>query len=108
MQSLCAIEDLKEGCSLGFQLPTGPVFAVKKQGKIFVYRNTCPHQGVELEWLENQFLDKSGTLIQCSTHGAQFLVSTGKCVAGPCLGESLKPVHFDIINNEIIVYPETG
>jgi nitrite reductase/ring-hydroxylating ferredoxin subunit len=103
MKRLCSVNDLPESQARGFQLASGPVFAVRKNGSIFVYQNACPHRGVELEWMENRFLDPSGMLIQCSTHGAQFVIETGQCVSGPCLGESLQPVSFEVIDNDIVL-----
>ncbi|MNT92136.1 hypothetical protein D3C72_2333610 [compost metagenome] len=48
-----------------------------------------------MEWLPDQFLDSSGSLIQCATHGALFLIESGECVAGPCAGESLLPLALE-------------
>lgn len=56
---------------------------------MYVYKNRCPHRGVGLEWLPDQFLDSSASLIQCATHGALFLIEDGECIAGPCEGKSL-------------------
>ncbi len=88
-------QDLAEAKSLGFvQNDTHNIFAVKKNGLIYLYRNSCPHLGIELEWLEHQFLDNQGELIQCSTHGALFIIESGECVAGPCLGQRLTAISF--------------
>ncbi|MEX2366782.1 MAG: Rieske 2Fe-2S domain-containing protein, partial [Pseudohongiellaceae bacterium] len=65
------------------------VFAVKEYGRIYVYLNRCPHLGVPLEWQKDKFLDRDAKLIQCSTHGALFVRSTGECLQGPCRGEFL-------------------
>ena len=66
------------------------LFAVRKDGQVFAYRNRCPHRGIPLEWLPDQFLDHSASLIQCATHGALFLIDSGECVAGPCAGQALE------------------
>lgn len=94
-QFLCNYDDIEEGKARGFALDGGEEashFAVKKDGEIYAYRNFCPHLGVNLEWLPDQFLDADGELIQCATHGALFLPTSGECVAGPCTGASLTPV----------------
>ena len=89
--------DLLEGESRGFSnTPDNSLFAIKKEGCIHLYKNSCPHLGIELEWLEHQFLDHSKSLIQCSTHGAQFVIDNGECVSGPCLGKALTSVAFTI------------
>ena len=62
----------------------------------YAYKNLCPHLQVELEFLENQFLDQDQEYIQCSTHGALFNVETGECISGPCLGESLQKIAIQV------------
>ncbi|MHA6495456.1 Rieske (2Fe-2S) protein [Pseudomonas borbori] len=90
MKRLCAPDELAEGQSRGFVMGDEKLFAVRKDGQVYVYRNRCPHRGISLEWLPDQFLDASASLIQCSTHGALFLIDSGECVAGPCAGQSLE------------------
>lgn len=55
-----------------------------RDGELFAYRNSCPHTGSPLDWVEHQFLDLDGALIQCATHDARFLIDTRECVFGPC------------------------
>jgi len=90
MLRLCAPDELAEGQSRGFEIAEEKLFAVRKDGQLYAYRNRCPHRGIPLEWLPDQFLDASASLIQCATHGALFLIESGECVAGPCAGQSLQ------------------
>jgi len=103
MISLLCIDDLEEGTSKGLEAGNRYFFAVKKNATIFLYRNSCPHLGTPLEWEEDRFLDSDGALIQCSTHGALFLIEDGRCIAGPCKGKSLQPVRFVIESGMIMV-----
>lgn len=96
---LCTLDNLPEGSSKGFE--SNKVFAVNYFGTIYVYRNNCPHLGIPLEWNENQFLDSSDSMIQCANHGALFVISSGQCVAGPCIGQSLQIIPHQIINDGI-------
>ncbi|PUA28318.1 MAG: hypothetical protein B0W54_17785 [Cellvibrio sp. 79] len=96
---LCTLDDLPEGSSKGFG--SDNVFAVNYGGKIYVYRNHCPHLGIQLEWAANQFLDNSGSMIQCANHGALFVINSGQCVSGPCTGQSLHAIPHQIINDSI-------
>jgi len=89
MKFLCTPEQLAEGQSRGFVVDGSKLLAVRKSGQVHAYQNRCPHRGVPLEWQPDQFLDHSGSLIQCATHGALFLIESGECVAGPCAGQSL-------------------
>lgn len=94
MYPLCRLEELAEGSARGFDIEGMPVFAVRKFGEVFVYLNSCPHIGVPLEWLPDQFLNSERELIQCATHGALFAIESGLCVAGPCVGEALEPLPY--------------
>lgn len=103
MITLCHIDDIEEGTSKGFDIGNKGVFAVKKDDQIFVYYNYCPHLGTQLEWQEDQFLDSDGALIQCSTHGALFMIDSGQCVLGPCKGKHLKAIPFVLGNGFVMV-----
>lgn len=103
MTELCEISALEEGKSLGFSSHKGPVFAVKYDNQIYVYQNECPHLGVNLEFMEDEFLDQDGALIQCSTHGALFDIETGNCLSGPCQGDYLTKVDFEIKHGIIVI-----
>lgn len=104
MTVLCTVDSIDYGTSRGFQIGESSCFVVKShEGDIRVYANSCPHLGVELEWVADQFLDSEGMLIQCATHGALFLIDSGQCVAGPCLGQYLQAIPFTIEDNAVVI-----
>lgn len=94
---ICDIDAIPENAARGFSIETSSgtldLFIVRKNAGIHGYINRCPHTGVNLNWQPDQFLDLDGNLIQCSTHGAQFRISNGYCVYGPCAGRSLSAVN---------------
>jgi nitrite reductase/ring-hydroxylating ferredoxin subunit len=100
---LCDLSDIADESSKGFTLGNDNLFAVKRKGKIFLYRNSCPHLGIPLEWVKDQFLDSSSSMIQCANHGALFVIETGKCVSGPCSGRKLEAVLFFIKDNRVFI-----
>ena len=106
MKFLCPSATLAEGASLGFEQDGARVFAVRRGGQVYAYKNRCPHRGVPLEWQPNQFLDPSASLIQCATHAALFLIETGECVAGPCAGKFLTALDCHEDNQGIWMTPE--
>tara|TARA_B110000879_G_scaffold172075_1_gene223344 strand:- start:357 stop:785 length:429 start_codon:yes stop_codon:yes gene_type:complete len=108
MTRLCHVNDIDEGASKGFEINDKKLFAVKKDAVIYVYENRCPHLGIELEWLEDQFLDSEGALIQCSTHGALFLIEDGNCISGPCAGQQLRPIDTVIQADEVFLSSDTA
>jgi nitrite reductase/ring-hydroxylating ferredoxin subunit len=102
---ICALERLSDPGSYGFSLEVGGElvngFVVCRDGECFAYRNSCPHTGSPLDWVEHQFLDLDGELIQCAVHDARFLIDTGECILGPCPGESLEPLPITIDGGNI-------
>jgi len=106
MMTLCHENDIEEGHSKGFEVANKYIFAVKKDAQIYVYYNYCPHLGTPLEWQEDQFLDSDGALIQCSTHGALFLIESGQCILGPCKGKNLKAIPFQQGNGFVMINEE--
>ena len=89
-----SVIDIEEGTSKGLEVEGAYLFAVKRNDRVYLYRNSCPHLGTPLEWEEDRFLDNDGSLIQCSTHGALFEIETGRCLAGPCKGQYLQVVPY--------------
>ncbi|MCG8910312.1 Rieske 2Fe-2S domain-containing protein [Pseudomonas sp. DP-17] len=110
--SLCPLDRLKEGEALGFD-PFGrgrdTLFALMHRGEVRVYRNSCPHLDVRLEYRKDRFLSADGQRVICYAHGAQFLPDSGKCVFGPCLGESLTALEFKCEGGVLVLcLDETG
>ncbi len=68
------------------------VFVVKNGEEVLGYVNACPHARLPLNWREDMFFDLSGRYLLCANHGAHFDIATGKCVRGPCVGQSLTPL----------------
>jgi nitrite reductase/ring-hydroxylating ferredoxin subunit len=95
---LCDLDALGDPGTLGFEIPLGDaqlplaLFVVRKGDRVYGYRNSCPHTGAPLEWLPNQFLDRDNSFIECALHGALFDIAEGRCLRGPCVGDSLQRV----------------
>lgn len=102
---LCRLDDISDGGSGGFfsEMSDGRLLymAIRQGDAVFVYVNACPHTGMPLDFQPGRFLNTDGTLIQCSSHGAEFRIEDGYCVAGPCAGDSLKPVK-TVIRDRIV------
>ena len=103
MIPLCSLQSIDNFRSKGFTLNNQNIFAIRRDDHVYVYLNRCPHLGVPLEWIENQFLDYDGELIQCSTHGALFTIEQGHCVSGPCSGQSLHPIASQVKEGDVWV-----
>ncbi|MDY6828308.1 MAG: Rieske (2Fe-2S) protein [Pseudomonadota bacterium] len=98
---LCSLDEIPEDGARGLDLVDLAIVAVKSDGQLFLYRNNCPHLGLRLEYQENEFLDLDGAHILCSTHGALFTLDQGECVFGPCLGDHLEAIPFEVRGNTV-------
>jgi nitrite reductase/ring-hydroxylating ferredoxin subunit len=109
---ICSMSDIPSQKARGFQLVIvdedgtkrpWSIVVVRWGRQVFGYVNKCPHDGVNLDWERNQFLDPNGIRIMCGKHGALFELGTGQCIEGPCKGRSLQPVPLSVIENDICV-----
>ncbi len=102
---LCRLEEIPDPGSRGFRVNIDgqetAVFIVHQGGSVSAFRNSCPHTGVNLEWVPDQFLDSENCHIQCSLHGALFEVQTGICIRGPCAGQSLQGLKLENREGEL-------
>lgn len=105
MFKLCALEDVPDGDAIGVEAPDGEMVVVRQDGVVRVYRNECPHLGIELNFQPDVFLDTEHRYIQCANHGALFRIEDGLCVYGPCQGQSLVLIKAQIIEGSVWVDP---
>lgn len=98
---LCALSELEENVGRSFRSPAGEVILVLRDAQVYAWQNICPHLGINLEFNPDEFMDCEQHYLVCSNHGALFQVEDGRCVAGPCQGESLLSVPISIVSGEI-------
>jgi nitrite reductase/ring-hydroxylating ferredoxin subunit len=107
---VCHKEDIPENGSKGFSIEarTGEIefFVVRKNNHYFAYVNSCPHTNINLEWVPDQFLDMNNNLIQCSLHGAKFMIEDGYCISGPCQGQKLKALDVRIEDDYLQLFTD--
>jgi nitrite reductase/ring-hydroxylating ferredoxin subunit len=110
--AICGMNEIPSQKARGFQLmivaedgshKPWPIIVVRWGRQVFGYLNRCPHDGVNLDWERNQFLDQNGIRLMCGKHGALFELGTGNCVDGPCKGKNLTPVALTVLDNDICV-----
>ena len=105
--TLCSLEELSDPGSRGFRLDIQghklELFVVRRGGEVFGYLNRCPHTGAPLEWMPDRFLDITESLIQCAMHGALFDIEQGRCLRGPCVGQSLLPAEVAVHRADVVL-----
>ncbi len=99
-KQVCTTGQLRNGSAIRFDINTEAFesgFVIRFDDQLHAYRNRCPHQGTELDWMPGQVFDADGDALICSTHGARFHPQSGLCIEGPCLGQKLSalPVRID-------------
>lgn len=102
---LGSVGEIEHGKSKKFTLRRGQreleALLVNFEGKHFAYINRCPHTGITLDWVNNQFFSSDNRYLMCATHGAVFEPPTGECIWGPCVGLSLQSVPVEIEEGRI-------
>jgi len=91
---ICASGDLVDaGKGVRFEIQyrgePASAFVVRHEGTACAYLNRCAHIPMELDWQPGAFFDAEGRDLICSTHGATYSASSGKCLGGPCAGGAL-------------------
>jgi nitrite reductase/ring-hydroxylating ferredoxin subunit len=101
------VGELRPGVTKKFTLSNGKYgvegILLNYQGSLYAYVNRCPHIGLSLDWVDNQFFTIDGRYLICANHGATFEPATGKCIWGPCLGAALQSVSLQIEAEKIFV-----
>ncbi len=109
---LCRLTDIPDGEGKEFDLDQGreddEIFVVRRGNTVWGYINSCPHVGTPLNWVEDRFMTSDKSLIMCATHGACFRIEDGHCVAGPCVGEGLRPISMVVRDGEVMLDKDKG
>ncbi|HTR96805.1 MAG TPA: Rieske 2Fe-2S domain-containing protein [Candidatus Acidoferrales bacterium] len=91
---ICPSDAIEEG-GLGVRFEVeyfgepAQAFVVRAGGQAVGYLNRCAHVATELDWLPGRFFDDAGRDLICSTHGAVYAATSGRCLGGPCGGTPL-------------------
>jgi nitrite reductase/ring-hydroxylating ferredoxin subunit len=103
-ERLCALSDVPEGGAhevVATVHGAGESLILLRRGEeVAAFLNVCPHAGRRLDWAPGRFLFEQGLLV-CAAHGASFSVPDGRCVSGPCRGQSLTAVRVRVDSGEV-------
>ncbi len=104
---ICRLADVEEYGSRAFTVGGGdwPLrgFVVRCGNEVRGFVNRCPHAGHPLNLRPHRFLTPDRAMILCSSHGALFEKDAGRCLAGPCAGEQLRPVPLEVIGDLVLI-----
>jgi nitrite reductase/ring-hydroxylating ferredoxin subunit len=100
-----AVGELESGKSKKFTMSRAgrefEALLINFDGQHFAYVNRCPHTGITLDWVNNQFFSSDGRYVMCATHVAVFEPPSGECIWGPCLGLSLQSLNLTVEDGQI-------
>lgn len=107
------VGELAHGASKKFKIQRGEFntegLLVNYQGNFYAYLNRCPHVGISLDWVDNQFFTVDRRYLMCANHGAVFEPPTGECVWGPCVGAALQNLPVEVEGDRIFArFPVEG
>ena len=103
----CAAATVPPGHTATFHLEragrTVHALVVNHDGQYRAYVNSCPHVGTPLDLWPNEFLTEDRRALICSTHGAVFDPISGRCTAGPCVGDGLTALPLALDGDTLVV-----
>lgn len=107
---IARVGELAHGQSKKFRLRRGErefeAMLINYGGVLYAYVNRCPHIGISLDWIDNQFFSVDHRYLMCANHGAVFEPPTGECIWGPCVGASLESLALDVQGEKVFAcYP---
>ena len=106
MRRLATLSELKEKRAVKFKYRQDGIsregFVAIFEGQVVAYENVCRHVPITLDYGDGKFFNGQDSHFICQTHGATYEPLTGKCVAGPCVGASLKPLKVEIVGDEVM------
>lgn len=101
---LCALAEIGDPGGKSFRFRDGSRlfagFVIRRGGAATGFVDSCPHAGWPLAQLDDRYLTRDKRFILCAGHGALFELS-GRCVAGPCMGERLAPWAVEVRGDEV-------
>ena len=86
--------------------PREALVVVLPSGERRAYLNLCCHLPVPLDGGSREFLSADGQHLVCGTHGALYRLHDGLCVEGPCTGERLLALPFEVREDGTVVVAE--
>jgi nitrite reductase/ring-hydroxylating ferredoxin subunit len=99
-----ALADLRPGAVVPvpvlYKTQNITALVVRADDKVVVYLDLCPHNKIVLSETGN-YVNESGDRLRCEAHGATFDLLDGSCDRGPCKGETLARIPFELIDGAV-------
>lgn len=109
--TVCAADSIERGDARAFSLSRineagesrpFPIVIVRTHANgYFGYVNSCPHEGIWLNFGEGNFFTPDRTFLKCGRHGSIFEIETGLCIEGQCKDQSLEPIALAVVDGDV-------
>lgn len=99
--TLCSIEAVPDNDCLEIVRGDASIVVMRSGGRVWAYRNVCPHFSLPLNAQPNEFLVVGERRLMCAFHCAVFRFEDGLCVEGPAEGLRLDPVPVEIVDSQV-------
>lgn len=105
LRRITTLKELKEKKAVKFNYRQEGIsregFVAIFEGQVVAYENVCRHVPITLDYGDGKFFDGGEKNFICQTHGATYEPLTGKCIAGPCMGASLKRLTVEVRDDAV-------
>jgi len=105
VKALCALDAIADGTAVIRDAIVEGEYAelilVRRGGKVWAYRNRCPHFSVGLDAQPGVIHTYGGEVMMCAHHSAMFRFEDGLCIDGPCQGHRLDAVAVQIDRGQV-------
>ncbi len=111
--AVCSAEAIERGDARAFSLSRiteagdsrpFPIVIVRTHANgYFGYVNSCPHEGIWLNFGEGRFFTPDRTFLKCGRHGSIFEIENGLCIDGVCKDQSLQPIALAVVDGDVCV-----
>jgi len=75
----------------------------RKGGRVYAYANICRHVPLTLDLGDGDVASADRLVFLCHHHGARYRIEDGKCLYGPCDGDSLFPIETEEVDGELVL-----
>ena len=99
--ALCSLDAVPDGDCLEVVHGERSIVVMRSAGRVWAYRNVCPHFSLPLNAQPNEFLIIGERRVMCAFHCAVFRFDDGLCIEGPAEGLRLDPVPVEIVGSEV-------
>jgi nitrite reductase/ring-hydroxylating ferredoxin subunit len=111
--AICGADDIERGDARPFSLSRineagesrpFPIVVVRTHANgYFGYVNSCPHEGIWLNFGDGTFFTPDRAFLRCGRHGSIFEIETGLCIDGKCKDQSLQPIALAVVDSDVCV-----